>query len=278
VLELCLAFARVWAATNAPLMVALVLEKSRALRPTFVQPGCTGTANRIPSLALFAGPSGSRFDAIPSPYWTNPDARRRWGSTPTQPQVSSPDDGSITTMVSMTMIMELPNEENGSGSFKVHCLAVMDEVQAKRETVVITKNGKPCSEAYPCRERSRRHLQFSRWQGCYHRRCPFPLRFRVKSGENSGDSCRYACCRLAGARPNSPLQKCKSGHRQCGSERGRIGHRDTTLRELATLSSKGFQRIEISPGQRPIPMQVVNHRVLLTRLEKLMCCRGLRRA
>ena len=30
-----------------------------------------------------------------------------------------------------------------AGSFKVHCLAVMDEVKAKREIVVITKHGKP---------------------------------------------------------------------------------------------------------------------------------------
>jgi antitoxin (DNA-binding transcriptional repressor) of toxin-antitoxin stability system len=29
-----------------------------------------------------------------------------------------------------------------AGSFKIHCLAVMDEVQAKRETVVITKRDK----------------------------------------------------------------------------------------------------------------------------------------
>jgi antitoxin (DNA-binding transcriptional repressor) of toxin-antitoxin stability system len=28
-------------------------------------------------------------------------------------------------------------------SFKAHCLAVIDEVQAKRETVVITKHGNP---------------------------------------------------------------------------------------------------------------------------------------
>ena len=30
-----------------------------------------------------------------------------------------------------------------AGTFKAKCLAVMDEVQAKRETVVITKHGKP---------------------------------------------------------------------------------------------------------------------------------------
>jgi hypothetical protein len=37
------------------------------------------------------------------------------------------------------------------------------------------------------------------------------------------------------------------------------------------LDQNFLQRIKISPGQRPIPTQVVNHRVLLTRLEKLMC-------
>ena len=33
-----------------------------------------------------------------------------------------------------------------AGSFKVHCLAVMDEVQAKRESVLITKHGKPVAK------------------------------------------------------------------------------------------------------------------------------------
>ena len=36
-----------------------------------------------------------------------------------------------------------------AGSFKVHCLAVMDEVQAKRETVVITKRGRPVVKLVP---------------------------------------------------------------------------------------------------------------------------------
>ena len=39
-----------------------------------------------------------------------------------------------------------------AGSFKVHCLAVMDEVQAKRETVVITKHGKPVAKLVPIDE------------------------------------------------------------------------------------------------------------------------------
>ena len=36
-----------------------------------------------------------------------------------------------------------------AGSFKTNCLAIMDEVQAKRGTVVITKRGKPVAKLVP---------------------------------------------------------------------------------------------------------------------------------
>jgi prevent-host-death family protein len=36
-----------------------------------------------------------------------------------------------------------------AGTFKANCLSVMDEVQAKRETVVITKRGKPVAKLVP---------------------------------------------------------------------------------------------------------------------------------
>jgi prevent-host-death family protein len=36
-----------------------------------------------------------------------------------------------------------------AGSFKIHCLAVMDEVQSKRESVLITKRGKPVAKLVP---------------------------------------------------------------------------------------------------------------------------------
>lgn len=36
-----------------------------------------------------------------------------------------------------------------AGVFKVHCLAVMDEVQSKRESVLITKRGKPVAKLVP---------------------------------------------------------------------------------------------------------------------------------
>jgi prevent-host-death family protein len=36
-----------------------------------------------------------------------------------------------------------------AGFFKTNCLAVMDEVQAKHETVLITKHGKPVAKLVP---------------------------------------------------------------------------------------------------------------------------------
>lgn len=36
-----------------------------------------------------------------------------------------------------------------AGAFKSKCLAVMDEVQAKRESVLITKRGKPVAKLVP---------------------------------------------------------------------------------------------------------------------------------
>lgn len=36
-----------------------------------------------------------------------------------------------------------------AGKFKAQCLAVMDEVQKKRQSVVITKRGKPIAKLVP---------------------------------------------------------------------------------------------------------------------------------
>jgi prevent-host-death family protein len=36
-----------------------------------------------------------------------------------------------------------------AGSFKANCLAIIDEVQAKHETVIITKRGKPMAKLVP---------------------------------------------------------------------------------------------------------------------------------
>ena len=36
-----------------------------------------------------------------------------------------------------------------AGTFKAKCLAIMDEVKSKRETVVITKHGQPVAKLVP---------------------------------------------------------------------------------------------------------------------------------
>ncbi len=36
-----------------------------------------------------------------------------------------------------------------AGTFKTNCLALMNEVQAKRETLIITKHGKPVAKLVP---------------------------------------------------------------------------------------------------------------------------------
>jgi prevent-host-death family protein len=47
------------------------------------------------------------------------------------------------------MSTKLNTKTMAAGEFKAKCLAVMDEVQAKRTTVTITKNGKPVASLVP---------------------------------------------------------------------------------------------------------------------------------
>jgi prevent-host-death family protein len=49
----------------------------------------------------------------------------------------------------MTIVIGVQMKKIAAGSFKTHCLAILDEVQAKRETIVITKRGKPVAKLSP---------------------------------------------------------------------------------------------------------------------------------
>jgi prevent-host-death family protein len=51
----------------------------------------------------------------------------------------------------MTMIVRRLRamKKMAAGQFKVHCLKVMDEVQSKRQAVLITKRGKPVAKLVP---------------------------------------------------------------------------------------------------------------------------------
>jgi prevent-host-death family protein len=47
------------------------------------------------------------------------------------------------------VLLEAVMKKMAAGFFKTNCLAVMDEVQAKHETVVITKYGQPVAKLVP---------------------------------------------------------------------------------------------------------------------------------
>jgi prevent-host-death family protein len=50
----------------------------------------------------------------------------------------------MTIVVTESSVKKMP-----AGSFKTNCLAIMDEVQAKHQTVVMTKHGKPVAKLVP---------------------------------------------------------------------------------------------------------------------------------
>jgi prevent-host-death family protein len=52
-----------------------------------------------------------------------------------------------------------------AAAFKTNCLAVMDEVQAKHETVVITKHGKPVAKLVPVNTETEEIYNFLAGQG-----------------------------------------------------------------------------------------------------------------
>ena len=52
-----------------------------------------------------------------------------------------------------------------AGVFKAQCLAVMDEVQARRETGVITKRGKAVAKLVPAEREPDRIYNFLRGKG-----------------------------------------------------------------------------------------------------------------
>jgi prevent-host-death family protein len=50
-----------------------------------------------------------------------------------------------------------------AGKFKANCLAIMDEVQKKRETVLITKRGKPVAKLIPAKSEAKDDF-FDSWK------------------------------------------------------------------------------------------------------------------
>jgi len=52
-----------------------------------------------------------------------------------------------------------------AGTFKAQCLAIMDEVQAKRQSVVITKRGRPVAKLVPVEEKKDEIFGFLKGKG-----------------------------------------------------------------------------------------------------------------
>ena len=52
-----------------------------------------------------------------------------------------------------------------AGAFKARCLAIMDEVQAKRQSVVITKRGRPVAKLVPVEEKKDQIFGFLKGKG-----------------------------------------------------------------------------------------------------------------
>ena len=52
-----------------------------------------------------------------------------------------------------------------AGAFKARCLAIMDEVQAKRQSVLITKRGKPVAKLVPVQEQKDDIFGFMKGKG-----------------------------------------------------------------------------------------------------------------
>jgi prevent-host-death family protein len=84
-----------------------------------------------------------------------------------------------------------------AGFFKVHCLAVIDEVQAKRESVLITKHGKPVAKLVPADKNIDDIYDFLGGKGAVTGDVVPPMISEEEWGSSS-DSGRHACCRLAG--------------------------------------------------------------------------------
>lgn len=59
----------------------------------------------------------------------------------------------------------MPMKTMPAGAFKTNCLAVMDEVKAKRQTVVITKRGRPVAKLVPVNTAADEIFGFYRGKG-----------------------------------------------------------------------------------------------------------------
>ena len=133
-----------------------------------------------------------------------------------------------------------------AGSFKGHCLAVTDEVQAKREAIVITKHGKPVVKLVPADKDAGDIYGFLAGKGAVIGDAVSPA---ISSGE-----CGRAEAILVDTQvvvwlafdPDRLSKKARAAIDDARQNGEGLAICDITLLELASLFRKGRIRVEIS--------------------------------
>jgi prevent-host-death family protein len=77
----------------------------------------------------------------------------------------TPKRGVLSRGATREGLLKLKIKTIPAGAFKSKCLAVMDEVQAKRESVIITKHGKPVAKLVPVDSNADEFYDFMKGKG-----------------------------------------------------------------------------------------------------------------
>ena len=126
-----------------------------------------------------------------------------------------------------------------ASEFKVHCLAVMDEVQAKRETVLITKRGKPVAKLVPVEKEKDDIFGFYKGKDRNRRRRWSLPHLPRKNGVTCIDSARYACRPLDGlGRPTAFQESADRPSMKRGERFEGLAISDFTFSNCAMLCRK----------------------------------------
>jgi prevent-host-death family protein len=110
-----------------------------------------------------------------------------------------------------------------AGTFKIHCLSIMDEVLAKRETVLITKHGKPVAKLVPPDQTTDDIFGFLASKGKILGDIVAPV-LSDEEWVSLSDLGRYSCCGLASVRASLTFQKGTNGHQPGATKRRRPCH------------------------------------------------------
>ncbi len=133
-----------------------------------------------------------------------------------------------------------------AGSFKIHCLAVMDEVQAKRETVVITKHGKPVAKLVPADKNTDDIYNFLVGKGAIAGDIVSPGNFGQRMGRTQVILLDTHVVVWLAFDQSQLSRNAKAAIHDARQNSDGLAISDITLLELTTLSRKARIRLDIS--------------------------------